>query len=164
MPVKPQTNPVKFLLNQEDDKGKLDKQAVKAPAFSLTKVLSTAGLIVTPIAAYLVDQLGDLNLTEQHFVALAIGLFGFLAIAAAADVLARSIVTAAETKAGAERDAHFIAFQEPLKALQLTDGQRPSPVWVLGARDPKDPELLVTTNEQKNGSIVWRPKSRITSS
>ena len=56
-------------------------------------------LIVAPIAAYLVDWLSDINLTEQHFVALAIGLFGFVAVAAAADVLARSVVTAAETKA-----------------------------------------------------------------
>jgi hypothetical protein len=47
------------------------------------------------------------------YVALAIGLFGFLAVAAAADVLARAVVSAAEKKAEAELDArsHFIRVQ-----------------------------------------------------
>lgn len=156
-PVKPQKNPVKFLLNQPEDQDELAKQAVEAPAFSLTKVLSTAALIVTPIAAYLVDWLSDINLTEQHFVALAIGLFGFLAVAAAADVLARSIVTAAETKADARAD--FIRFEEPIPARERIDdrgGHRD--VQVLGIRARPKPRYMVTNDD----GITWKHPSKIT--
>jgi hypothetical protein len=94
-------NPVDFLLNKETDPAELAKQAVEAPAFSLTKVLGTAALIVAPVATVIVEALGTIELDAQHYVALAIGLFGFLAVAAAADVVARSVVTAAETNATA---------------------------------------------------------------
>jgi hypothetical protein len=156
-PVKRQTNPVKFLLNQETDPDELAKQAVEAPAFSLTKVLSTAALIVAPVTAYLVDWLSDINLTEQHFVALAIGLLGFLAVAAAADVLARSVVTAAEAKADAGAD--FIRFEEPIPARErINDQGDHRDVLVLGIRARPKPRYMVTND----AGTTWKHPSKIT--
>ena len=149
--------PVDFLLNKTTDEAELAKQAVEAPAFSLTKVLGTAALIVAPIAAYLVDRLSALNLNEQHFVALAIGLFGFLAVAAAADVVARSVVTAAEKNAEATVAGlcRFIPFDDPVPARTRSSGTR---VEVLAVTHGREPYCLV----QNGASINWRPKSDIT--
>src|SRR4051812_47660970 len=91
--------PLQFLLNTGAD---ADKQVVEAPAFSLTKVLGAGAVIITPIATIIVDKVQkQTDFKAQHYVALALGLLGFLAITAAADVLARSIVTASKKNAEA---------------------------------------------------------------
>jgi hypothetical protein len=160
-PAKSQTNPLKFLLNKAEDQTELDKQAVEAPAFSLTKVLGTAALIVAPIATVLVEAFGTIELDAPHYVALAIGLLGFLAITSAADVLARSVVTAAEMKAEAELDARsdFIRFQEPLPAHELIDDQGGHrDVLVLGIRARRKPRYMVANGE----GTTWKRPSEIT--
>jgi len=109
-------NPVSFLLNQGSEAE--EKAVVEAPAFSLTKVLTAGSIVVAPIATYIVDKFKDQGLTAQHYVVLTIGLLGFLAITAAADVLARSLATAAEKneRAAAASIAQFTPFQTPLRA------------------------------------------------
>jgi hypothetical protein len=156
-----QINPVKFLLNKETDPAKLDKQAVEAPAFSLTKVLGTVALIVGPIATVLVEAFGAIELNAPQYVALAIGLLAFLAVTSAADVLARSVVTAAEMKAEAEFDARsdFIRFQEPLPAHERIDDQGGHrDVLVLGIRARRKPRYMVTNGD----GTTWKRPSEIT--
>src|SRR5215203_4720308 len=92
-------NPVSFLLNQGSDAK--ENQVVEAPAFSLTKVLSSGAVILTPIAAAVVSSLDSVDFSASNYVALAVGLLGFLAITAAADVLARAVATSAEKNAQA---------------------------------------------------------------
>src|SRR5262245_323659 len=86
-----------FLLN----KSSKDEQVVDAPAFSLTKVLASAAVIITPIATLLVEQLKNVDLTSGNYVALATAVLGFLAIASAADVLGRSYASGAARHAEA---------------------------------------------------------------
>jgi hypothetical protein len=85
----PQTNPVKLLLNQESSTDK----AVDSPAFSLTKVMATAALVLTPVTTYLVKKIGDVNFSSWQVVVLIAAVLAFLAVTAAADVLARSLAT-----------------------------------------------------------------------
>jgi hypothetical protein len=65
------TNPVSFLLNQSP--AAQDAQVVQAPAFSLTKVLASAAIIITPIATIIVDQVKTVKLSAGNYVALANG-------------------------------------------------------------------------------------------
>jgi hypothetical protein len=160
----PMAGPVEFLLNQGDEAQA--KEVVEAPAFSLTKVLAAGAVVVAPIATLLVEQLQNVDLRAQHYVALAIGVLGFLAITAAADVLARSLAAAAQRNAeAAQNTAHastagigqFIQFQDPLAAHQGTGTARSS-VEVLAVAHAGEPYFLV----KKGDSINWRPGSDIT--
>lgn len=150
-------SPLKFLLNQGSE-GEA-KDVVEAPAFSLTKVLSAGAVIIAPIAALIVDSLKDKDLKPSHYVALAIALLGFLAITAAADVLARALATAAErnAQASAARIGQFIQFQSPLDAHRVTSGEDRK-VTVLAAATAGEPYFLV----KEGDSINWRPASGIT--
>lgn len=149
--------PVQFLLNKGSEAEA--KQVVEAPAFSLTKVLSAGSVIIAPIAAAIVDWLKDGDLKPNHYVALAIALLGFLAITAAADVLARALATAAEknAQASAASIGQFIQFESPLDAHRVTSGEDPK-VTVLAAANAGEPYLLV----KEGDSIKWRPASGIT--
>ena len=68
------TSPISFLLNQDSTQ----QQVVSAPAFSLTKVLAAAAVIITPIATLLVVQLKSVTLSGGNYAALAAALLGFL--------------------------------------------------------------------------------------
>lgn len=78
---------------------------VTAPAFSLTKVLASAAIVVGPLATYLVDRFSKVSFSSWQIVSLAVALLVFLAITAAADVLGRSIAAAAKVKADAVQAA-----------------------------------------------------------
>jgi hypothetical protein len=156
--------PVAFLLNQGAEAER--KEIVDAPAFSLTKVLGASAVIIAPIAALLVEELEAADLRAQHYVALAIGVLGFLAITASADVLARSMATGAEKKAEAVGNtalasaaglSRFVRFQEPLAAHHVTGAAR-DPVQVLAVAQADKPYFLV----KKDDSLKWRPESDIT--
>jgi hypothetical protein len=67
--------------------------AVSANAYSLTKVLVASGGVITPLAALVANQLGNVQFTAWQIVTLALGILGFAAIAGAADVLARAFAT-----------------------------------------------------------------------
>ena len=88
-------NMLDFLLNRTGQ-AKAADAVITAPAFSLTKVMAVAATILTPIAAVIVDQLPKVNLQPVHYVAMALGLLGFLAVTAAADVIARAVATVAD--------------------------------------------------------------------
>ena len=147
-----------FFLNQGENS---EKQVVEAPAFSLTKVLASGAVVVTPIAALVLDALEThVNFRAHHYVALAIGLLGFLAIASAADVLARALVTGAEKKAqaanatrlqAAARAARLVPFDTPVPSHHVKVGLD-APVKVLAAASGDDPYLLI---QDKDGKITW---------
>jgi hypothetical protein len=162
-------NPVDFMLNTGAN---ADKQVVEAPAFSLTKVLGAGAVIITPIATVIIDAVQkQTNFKANHYVALAIGLLGFLAITAAADVLARAIGAAAKSKAtAAEKNvdaaleasaaarvraaasaARLVPFDTPILA-QLVQPGADEPVKVLAAASADDPYLLV---KREDDTIEW---------
>ena len=154
-----------FLLNTGPNAEK--KQVVDAPAFSLTKVLASGGVIITPIATVVVAAVEkQADFRPHHYVALAIGLLGFLAITAAADVLARATVTAAQKKTEAAQKesatarvhvARLIPFEEPVGALRALDGPDER-VEVLAAASADDPYLLV---QGTDGKITWVPAKEV---
>ncbi len=80
---------VDFLLNRTDDEA-TPTEPVAAPAFSLTKVLSSAALVLTPLTAILVRYLADATFSTWQVVVLIVGVLGFLAVTASADVLVRA--------------------------------------------------------------------------
>jgi hypothetical protein len=157
-----------FLLNKGPN---AEKQVVDAPAFSLTKVLAAGAVIITPIATVIVDAVQEhADFKAQHYVALAIGLLGFLALTAVADVLARALVTAAEKKTDAaqkESDtahmrlatsaARLVPFDKPVGALRALAGPDER-VEVLAAASADDPYFLVQT---KDGKITWVPAKEV---
>jgi hypothetical protein len=159
------TNPVSFLLNQGEDAQ--SSAVVEAPAFSLTKVLSAGAIIITPLATVLVDQIKDLNFSAGNYVVLTVGLLGFLAITASADVLGRSLATSAEKNAlAAEKSAQvavaslgqFIPFPS-LNAVRIlkSDTKEDPDVEILGAAQAHEPFFLV----KEGDSIKWEPAKEI---
>jgi hypothetical protein len=105
----------KFLLNAELP---ADKQVVDAPAFSITKVLASAGIIVGPIATLIADNLLNIDFSAWQLVSLAAALLLFLAILASADVVARSIATGAKAKADGEVSSAKAAAEATTKAAK----------------------------------------------
>ncbi len=156
-------NPLEFLSNRGENAK--TNQVVEAPAFNLTKVLGAGAIIITPIATLLVEALKKHdNFKAQHYVALAIGLLGFLAITAAADMLARSIAVAAKQNAEAAQRgldtarvravasmARLVPFDTPIAAHRVRAGAD-EPVKVLAAASADDPYLLVQGEDEK---IAW---------
>jgi hypothetical protein len=154
--------PLEFLLNTGPN---AEKQVVEAPAFSLTKVLGAGAIIITPIATILVEAIQKQDdFKAQHYVALAIGLLGFLAITAAADVLARAVGTAAKNRAEAAQKgldaarsqaaasaARLVPFDTPVAAHRVLPGAD-EPVKVLAAASADDAYLLVQDEDDK---IAW---------
>ncbi|MGZ4725930.1 MAG: hypothetical protein ACXV8L_17140, partial [Ilumatobacteraceae bacterium] len=92
-----------FFLNK-DENGDTDPAApVDSNAFSLTKVLGTGALILTPLTTVILNALDKNNFTATHYVVLTVAVLGFLAIASAADVLARGIAGGAKSFADASQ-------------------------------------------------------------
>jgi hypothetical protein len=152
-----ETNPIKFLLNQGSEAQ--SSEIVRPPAFSLTKVLSAGAVIVAPIATIVVDKL-DEGLTAQHYVALAIGILAFLAVAASADVLARAIATSAEKKAiaAAAGMGQLLTFRRPISGHRIVDNDEDVAVQILAAAQADQSYFLV----KEGDSISWLPASHVT--
>lgn len=119
-----ETNPVKFLLNQSDEAK--ENAVVDSNAFSITKVLATGAVVVGPIAAGVVEGLKGLE--SQHWVALAIGLLGFLALIASADVIGRSMATAAKAQVEASMASigGMTRFAGPVAGHRVAKGADPA--------------------------------------
>lgn len=153
--------------------------AVSAPAFSLTKVVTAASVVVTPIGALIVKLIGgkDFKFQPGQVVVLTLGLLGFIAIASSADVLARAIAAgstasgdvakaqAEAAKAQAEtvnsqRDTvNLIPFATPLKAtFTASDGQAPTKVSVLAATGGSSPFYLLKEGDK----LHWMATSKVT--
>lgn len=84
------SSPIKFLLNRGVD------EVVKAPAFSLTKVLQTAALVLTPLVTLLVSALPKISFSPGQVVTLTVAVLALLAVTGSADVLARGMATSAD--------------------------------------------------------------------
>jgi hypothetical protein len=155
-----------FLLNRSA--GAQEAQVVEAPAFSLTKVLASAAVVVTPIATLLVDKLADVNLTAWNYTVLAVAVLGFLAITASADVYSRAYATAAKEHATAATAAigtaaaglgHIVTFNEPIAGHHInnTPNVADPEVEVLASAYSDGPRLLV----KENGSVTWLPAAEV---
>lgn len=126
-------------------------------------MLASAAIVVTPIATALVAQLKDVSFTAGTFVALALGVLGFLAITASADVLARAVATSAEKTAQASVAglAQLIPFEEPLNGTLIKSGAgraaQDAAVEVLASAYAGEPYFLT----KENGTLKWEPASVI---
>ncbi len=152
-----------FLLN----KGMSQGAGVDAPAFSLTKVLASAAIVIGPLATLLVDKLSHLNFSAGQVVALALGLLGFLAVTASADVLGRSMVAAAKatSDAAAERTheaqagvGRLVPFPHPVSGRAIADGEDPA-VQVLASAYGDQSYFLVRDGD---GALSWLPAAKVT--
>jgi hypothetical protein len=151
-------DPIDFILNRSTSEAA--NQVVTAPAFSLTKVLASAAIIIGPIATLVVDKLSkSVNLTGGSLVALALGLLGFLAITASADVLARAWATAAEKNAaGAEAGrGRLVRFATPIDGHRI-DGKTNPDVVVIGFAQGNPPRFLVV----EGTTAKWLRQSELT--
>jgi hypothetical protein len=135
----PQHNPIKFLLNRDASATK-----VSAPAFSITKDLATTAIILGPLTTALVGWLGSAHLTDGQYVTLTLALVAFIAILGAADVLARSYVTA-------HKDRHLYPFPHAVPGHTANDD-----VKVLAAIDANT--LLVLDD---NDVLMLVPKNQV---
>lgn len=160
MATKSNTNVLDFLLNREEQ----DKQAVAAPAFSLTKVLAVAAPVVTVVAGFIADKWDQvaLNLQAVHFTALTIAVLAFVAIGAAADVLARSIAVRGEATAQARSaKTGIVRFAAPIPAYLLTDEDNEAAhedVRIVAASDASPPQYLVIHGDDE---LTWREADEI---
>ena len=146
-----------FLLNRTET----DKQFVQAPAFALTKVLTAAAVIVTPLATLIVEKTSSVDLTSGQYVTLALGLLAFLAVTSSADVLARSIAAAGQQKAGALVAAagRLIPFDAPLQGRRMKEGTSSHvDVQVLATAQGDGPLFLV---KEAAAPLEWAKASEI---
>jgi hypothetical protein len=157
-------NFVQFLTNTDKNGSPVPNVEVEAPAFSITKVLTTASLVLTPLSAVLVNAFegDDFNFQPWHIVTLTLGVLGFLAITASSDVLARARCARPDAGSAAERrderdTANLIPFTKPLPGA-LTDGGREPHVDVLAATGGSKAYFLV---KRQNGSIDWLPVDKV---
>jgi len=141
-------NPVKLLLNQGST-----TDVVDAPAFSLTKVLATAALILTPVVSYLVKWLEIADFSESQVVTLIVAVLALLAILGAADVLARALATARSSY-----PANPVDIEPALKAIWVDPGED-KPVRVIAGRTRGGgAEFLVVTN---GDHLNWVPQAHL---
>ncbi|MEA2703620.1 MAG: hypothetical protein QOD63_1565, partial [Actinomycetota bacterium] len=96
-----------------------------------------------------------------HVVALIVGLLGFVAILASADVLARAIAAGAQGRSDAMaqlRDTeNLIPFSTPLRATLQRNGTDPE-VTVLAATGGSCAYYLIKNDDD---SLVWTPAEKV---
>jgi hypothetical protein len=151
-----------FLFNRQPKPGELD-----ARAFSLTKILSSAAIIVGPVATVLVHTIGRVHFSPGQIVALAIGLLGFLAITASADVLGRSYAAGAQSRSDAAANelkasqaaaGQFVQFPHPVPGRMIAAGEDPH-VEIYGSAFGDQGYFLV---REESGVFSWKPASMVT--
>jgi hypothetical protein len=141
-----------FLLNQDPRPGEVDTRA-----FSLTKVLSSAAIIVGPLATVVVDTLTKINFSAGQIVALAIGLLGFLAITASADVLGRSYAAAGRGHAPTS-SAGFVPFPHAVAGQLISPDADPS-IKIYASAFGDRAYFLVS---DQSGVFSWMPAASVT--
>jgi len=159
-----------FLLNKGSEAKRT--QAVEAPAFSITKILGVTAVIIAPITTVIVDKIGTLDMSAWQYVTLALGVLAFMAVLAAADVLARAYATgqvargrayatgeAAKETAARAGAAHLLRFEKPLRAH--VRGKGDEHVDVVAAAEWDEPYFLVVP-KQNGRAPKWEPASTIT--
>ncbi len=108
-----ETNPIDLLLNRDNT-----SQTVTAPAFSITKVISSAAIVLTPLAAYLAKAIGNVKFTPGQIVALLVAVLALLGITSASDVIARSIATRGQTEFSG-----YVPVDPTIKATWIRPGE-----------------------------------------
>lgn len=141
-------DPVSWLLN----KGTKEKDVVDAPAFSLTKVLTVGAPVVTIAVTLIARWVDEANfaLAPVHFTVLVVAVLGLVAIAGAADVIARGLATAA-----ARPPARVVHFANPIQALRFMDGPDDA-VTVLAVSCEEPPRYLCM---KPDGSMRWEAEN-----
>jgi len=143
-----QINPVKLLLNQGTT-----TDVVEAPAFSITKVLAAAALVLTPLTAYLAKWLEGAKFTSGQTVNLIIAVLALLAVLGAADVLARALATARSSY-----PANPIGFEPGIKASWIKPGLDVQ-VHVIAARTRGSGAEFLVVSDGHN--LKWVPQAQL---
>jgi hypothetical protein len=148
-----------FFLNKTTEGGTTmpASATVSSPAFSITKVLTAGAVVIAPLGTVLVKiiQGKDFKPTPDQVVTLIIGLLGFVALLASADVLARAIGAGADSRATAMaqlRDSeNLIPFATPMRAT-LKDAATDPEVRVFAATGGSCAHFLI---KKPDDSITW---------
>lgn len=144
---------IEFITNTKTDGTSVEGSAVTAPAFSITKFMTAASVVVTPIAAAVTEALTNGSMQAVHHTALALGLLGFLALVSSADLFARAI---AVRRTESQR-TNLLRFSSPLPGQLILDGPDEA-VQLLGAVGGAETSFLV---KRADDSLEWRPTSEI---
>ncbi|MDO8146943.1 MULTISPECIES: hypothetical protein [unclassified Isoptericola] len=132
------TNLWEFFTNKsEEAKG---DAVVEGNAFSLTKVLVVLVPVVTSVGTWAVNQLREVEFSSGQITAMVIAVIAFVAVAVAADVLARAVATSAERMAGGR--LHVVNLKTPIQG-RLENTGRDEKVSVIAIADADPLEYLV---------------------
>ncbi len=145
------------------NKGTEDSQVVKAPAFSLTKVMAVVAPVVTALSTAALSWLKSVDFKGPQITVMVVALVAFLAITASADVLARGLATAATTYSAAlEKVAgartRLTVFSTPLTATLVLKGLDEA-IQVIAVSDEDPPAFLCRRADE---TIEWRPSKKVT--
>jgi hypothetical protein len=159
-----------FLKNENKNKA----AAVPTPAFSITKVVAIFAPLLTGLATAVAAAFEEITFTASQVTLLVVGLFAFLAITCAADVLARGRVESAKTsaegavaaaraaaQAGPAYPQEFIRFSSPLAASVGRNGHR------AGGIKFEDVKIVAASGGKflclrDADRLSWEPANRIT--
>jgi hypothetical protein len=144
-----ETNPIKLLLNQNSKDDVID-----APAFSITKVLTTSAVFLTPLVTYLVKKVQNITFSAGQMVVLISAVLALLAVLGAADVLARAIATSRSTY-----PANPVEIKPPLKASWSLPGEDKN-VRVIACRTQGSVAEFLAVGE--DDELQWVPQSKLT--
>lgn len=150
----PMPDPAKWLLNKDN----AGEQVVKAPAFSLTKVLTIATPLLTIVVGLVGDYMKDktINWAPSHIVSLTLGVIALVAIISAADLIARGVATAAAATA-ARTPANLSPFATPLRASLISVNPNVDvKIAAISAEEP--PRFLCVADK---GNATWEPESNL---
>jgi len=165
-------NPFSFFTNST-----AQDTIVQAPAYSITKVLTTAAAVLVPLGTVVVAGFTKLSFSSWQIVSLAIGLLLLLAILASADVLGRSYAAAAKQKAQAAPSAgdasakgqsaqtlaaigQILLFKEPVVGQQH-NATSSAVVYVVGLCPGDTPCYLVHRLDAADGTYVRLPVAEV---
>jgi hypothetical protein len=141
---------------------------VDSPAFSLTKVMAVVAPLMTVLVTFVTGKLRTGTFTYGQITTMIVALVAFLAVTASADVLGRSMATAAAKKADGYTSAaqtnasarlHMAQFGTPLPAHLAQGGDAHEDVQVLAVSDANPPEFLCVRSDQ---TVSWAAASAIT--
>lgn len=132
---------------------------VGSPAFSITKVLTTAALVIAPVVTVVTASVSSLDFTSGQVVVLSVALMAFVAVLGAADVLARAIASSSGGKSG-------VVAISPVRHGFLTKGkddkQAVRIVAVRASGDGTGQFLIVPDVEQPGANLKWVDEAKVT--
>lgn len=139
------------------NRGTEEQQVVTAPAFSLTKLLQTAALVLTPLVSLLVKYLADVKFSTWQVTVLISAVLAFLAFTASADVLARALATSADKLAQAvkDRSSEIVPLDPPRNARRAMPGPDKQ-VQIVAVRAGTGHFLAL-----QESSLLWVPQSEV---